>query len=1092
MDEALAERLAQERAAAVRLYRFAKAVRTAYLDEDAKTGSPIELPPPCDGLSATRNDADAKIAGQDPSLKALVNAIKADGEASLGGESVATRRDISLLQWWALFGDFEIGLQRRLGDESSAERSKWRPFSGQRKASTSASHFKEGRVELVRGAGDAGPKSLHPIAWYLQSNATGKVDGRSVGELLLLHGTGGWSTWLDVLCEFYDAVTHAAARTYATSWIPPASSPPGDSAFAKRSAELAKKITDSARDLGINLSESRGQAADEIVFSPCGTWPNEEAVVCLRPALHNGSRRITPISMRARPVAYARMPGEQTSWNSRVSELIRQADDSWPEHESFGKWLAQAMMDPTRQVAEALGATGCFLGRSLVAAADRVSGLSEDKFLLNLRNVLKRGGAAIVDSETSSRRLATRSARDGRWALSIDAGALTIPLGVAAKSTCPSQLLDAIDRYDQCVWASATIAEISRNPVWGEAMEAFLASGAWGEPWERVKGQLLDLPDEPASSQIAEVFHSLRKMSLRLEQALSKHEPSGTGSTSAPDTLLARNLLRDVVGVVLRMPGGNGRDVRCDFWPPRLVDGPSAGDVDIGKWLEDPWWYGGESGQFQCDFKVVASRRDVVRILEDIAGVGRSFTVSLPFATEADETLSACPGALIWSDGGSPPGYARTIHECLRTPVQHAIRNRLKIDFSAALEQLRNRFATSDADRFHEMVELATDGDSRASACLSMLQSDKRLGLVCYPEVSECGGKVTLPPPSPADSILKFQFDASPRGETIEVHFATSRDKAIRTVSRGPKDPTGLQTLAFSIREWRRTLSDALQRDLKNITNEIMAGSDRREMFGEPLTKAIAAAGSLLQVIAQSGNEDAAATFPAAQRDDGFQRVKAWLSAAGAQVEPDAWSCEQGADSMPAEAQESAPEFNAHVPQGRVVVKGFGLFDRTTGTRVSRVQGCRSAGPPPRHYQKLLSLGDAPGGERLVAWLRRLAEKKLQGHEPYRSDVYELYSILSVGRYRRETGAAPEWDLQSDVFASARDLVEEWYEREFDCEAFPKEKDIVEVYSDIEKSEIRNLTPGEIEGGLVRVVVRGFKSRTGKILQARVYKEPLS
>ena len=207
---------------------------------------------------------------------------------------------------------------------------------------------------------------------------------------------------------------------------------------------------------------------------------------------------------------------------------------------------------------------------------------------------------------------------------------------------------------------------------------------------------------------------------------------------------------------------------------------------------------------------------------------------------------------------------------------------------------------------------------------------------------------------------------------------------------------------------------------------------------------------------------------------------------------PETWSSDMGADSIPAEAQATPAEFHAQVQEGRIVVKRFGVLNHIAGTRLGDFQGCRSAGPPPQHYQKLLSLGEAPGCELLVGWLRRTPEKKLQGREPYRADVYELYSILSRGYYARQLGKTPEWDLPAVVFDSARTLVQEWYEGAFDCEAFPKEKDRVEVYTDIDNSEIKNLEPGEIEGGLVRVVIRGFRSQTGKVIPARVYKEPQS
>lgn len=1087
MDEALAGRLEREEIVASRLYRFARAVGTAYLDGDVRKGGIIDLPPPCDVLPATAAAADAKIAAQDPSLKALVNAIKTDGQTALRRDAAALCRDMSLLQWWALFGDFEIGLQRRLG-EDSAEQPKKGFFSKPRVESTNARHFREGRVELTRGAGDPDPNTLHPIAWYVKCVSvpvwSPYIDGRAVGEVLALHGTGGWKTWLDVLFEFYDAVTSATAARFVSSLS--LGTPNGKQPLA--AADFAKCVSESARVFGLPSDGGR-QSVPEISFSPCGAWPTEEPSVCLRHATHSVSRRVLPIFMHARPLAYVRSLIEQPSLPPRISELMRQADNSWPEHDALGSWLTHEIREPTRQVANALAAIGGFLGRSMGASADRSTGFSEGTFVLHLQRVLKRCGVAVVKSETASRRLANRFPQSGRWALSINAGSITIPFGETMTVTCPALLCDAIDRYDQFVWSCATLADLSCKPAWTEAKEAFRVAGAWGEQWEHVKSQLLDLPQEPPVSQLLDSFLAVRAICLRLEQSLRKLQALDKPSSLAHETLHATTRLRGVVAALLHLAGESVNDACGDFYPPRVVDGDLAGDVDIGKWLDDPWWYGGGRARRRCDVNVRDSRTDATHVEEDLAAIGRIFTLFLPFATPADEKLIVRTNALIWSGDQAPPGYAQIIHECVRRPVQHAIRNRGEIDFAAALDQLRNRFAADgDAESFHEMVERAIHGDSSASACLSILRSDSRSHLECFPDVRECNGQWTVSPPSPTDSELAFRFSEKPRGEQIQIRFATSRDKAKRVISRGPADGTGLQALARRIREWCKDLPESLQLHARNIE----VRSDRHSLFSEPLTKGIEGAATILQWIAQPGRGGSTVTLSAAQRDEGFQRLKAWLTAAGAKVEPETWASDLGSDSIPAEAQESPAEFHAHIPEGRIVVKGFGILDHAAGTSFGDFQGCRSAGPPPQRYQKLLSLGESPGGERLVTWLRRTPDKKLQGKEPYRSDVYELYSILSQTLYRRETGSVPEWDLPSAVCDAARNLVEQWYESEFDCEAFPKEKDKVEVYTDIEKSAIKNLEPGEIEGGLVRVVVRGFRSKTGKILAARVYKEPES
>ena len=618
---------------------------------------------------------------------------------------------------------------------------------------------------------------------------------------------------------------------------------------------------------------------------------------------------------------------------------------------------------------------------------------------------------------------------------------------------------------------------------------AAVCAGAWGAQWEHVKGQLLDLPREPTVSQTADSFHAVRAICLRLEQSLRNLRSPDKPFTLAHEMLLATGRLREVVAALLRLAAANVDDAGGDFYPPRIVDGELVGDVDLGKWLDDPWWYGGGGGQRKCDSKVRGSRTDGVYVEEDPAAIGKIFTLSLPFATPADEALIACPGALIWSGDQAPPGYAQILHDCLSRPVQHAIRKRGKIDFSIALDQLRNRFAADgDADRFHEMVERAIRGDSSASACLSILRSDSRSDIKCFPEISKCDGKWTLQEPRPTDTELAFSFSEKPRGETIQIRFATSRETAKRVISRGPDEGTGTQASARRVKEWCQDLPKSIKLHAKDIVVQ----SDRHELFDEPLAKGIEAAAAILQLIAHPETEGSAVALSAAQRDEGFQRLKAWLTDAGGKVVPETWSSDMGADSIPAEAQATPAEFHAQVQEGRIVVKRFGVLNHIAGTRLGDFQGCRSAGPPPQHYQKLLSLGEAPGCELLVGWLRRTPEKKLQGREPYRADVYELYSILSRGYYARQLGKTPEWDLPAVVFDSARTLVQEWYEGAFDCEAFPKEKDRVEVYTDIDKSEIKNLEPGEIEGGLVRVVIRGFRSQTGKVIPARVYKEPQS
>ena len=1080
MDDALAVRLERERVVAHRLYRFARAVRTTCLDADGRKGTILDLPPPCNALPATIAASDAKLAAQDPSLKALLKAIKTDGQDATPHDAAALGCDMSLLQWWALFGDFEFGLQRRLG-EASTEQPKKGLWSKPRVESTNAGHFREGRVELTRGTSDPAPNSLHPIAWYLKYAHV--VDGRAVAEMLVIHGTGGWKTWLDIILEFYDAVTHVVAKRFVAKWILPASkdAPP------LNPLECIGRLSDAARDLGLR-SEVGGESVGEIAISPYGAWQNEEPSVCLRQTTQNAGRRILPIFVHARPIAYVRSVIEQPSWPPRIVELIRQADNSWPEHDALGSWLAHQISEPTRQIADALAAIGGFLGRSLAASTDRSAGFSDGKFVLHLQRVLKRCGVVVVESDAPTRRLANRFSQNGRWALSIHAGSIKIQLGEAKKATCPTPLSDAIDRYDQFVWACATLAELSGKPAWIEAKEAFLNAGAWGEQWEHVKGQLLDLPQEPTVSQLVDSFHAVRAICLRLEQSRRQLRASVKPSPSANETLHATSQLRNVVSALLHLAGENVNDACGRFYPPRIIDGDLAGDVDICKWLDDPWWYGGGLAPHKCDVKVRGSRTDAVHVEEDIAAIGRTFTLSLPFATPADEELIARTSALIWSGDQAPPGYAQIIHECLRTPVQHAIRSRSKIDFSGALDQLTNRFAADgDADHFHEMVDRAIGGEGSASACLSILRSDSRSDIKCFPDVGECDGKWTLQAPRPTDTELKFYFSEKPRNETIQVTYATSRDKAKRAISRGPENGTGLQPLARRISEWCKDLPESHQQNAKIILRR----SDRHELFGEQLTKGIESAAAILQLIAQSGAEGSAVALSAAQRDEGFLRLKAWLTAAGGKVEPETWSSALGADSIPTEAPESPAEFHAHVPDGRIVVKGFRILGDPAGARFGDFQGCRSAGPPPQHYQKLMSLGERPGGENLVAWLRRTPEKKLQGHETYRSDIYELYSQLSQTRYRREKGLVPEWNLPSDVCDTARNLVEQWYVGDFDCQAFP-EKETVEVYRDIDKSQIKNMEPGEIEGGLVRVVVRGFRYKTGKILEARVYKEPES
>jgi hypothetical protein len=1088
MDDALQVCLERERAVAARLYRFAKAVRAAYLEEASQQVTVFDLPSPSDGDSLKNAEADAKIALQDPSLKALVDAIRADGQTTVPLPGAARRQDMWLLQWWALLGDFEIALQRRLGAGSSSQQQR-RFFPKPRNVSTNARYFREGRVELTRGTGDPGPNALHPIAWYVQCVSapvwTPYIDGRAVGEVLVLYGTGGWQKWHDVLFEFYDAVTHAASRRFVTSMGLRAF----DGTHALPVADFAKSISESARVFGLPSQSPRAPAA-EIVLSSSLDWPSEEVSLCLRPALQSDNRCIRPIVMTARPVAYVRSAGKRKDWGARTQELIRQADSSWPEHEAIGRWLAHEMRNPTRLVADALAAIGGVLTRSLGDPSDRTGAFTEEAFLLRLQGCLNRGGVAVIESETASRRLAIRSRLHGRWNLSIDGGSITIPLGQTQKVTCPLAMSDAIERFDQVAWSCAMLAAISNVPAWIEARDVLLSADGWAEKWECVKGQLLDLSQEPSDSQLIDSFHALRAICLRLDNALTRNGASVKPSSITSEIHRhARIRLRELVATILGLTGGQPHATRGGLYPPRITGGELAGDVDVGKWLDDPWWYGGESVRHPSHVSLRPSQQGVMHVEENVAAIGMAFIISIPFASSADEALSACPGALIWTRDPPPPRYLRMIHECLRTPVQHALRQQSTIDFSLGLESLSKRFAADDgANHFHEMIQLATNGDETASACLSALRSDSRFGLPCFPEVIESDGKWTIRAPRPSDAELAFRFSDTPRNETIQIRFAISRDKAKRLVSRGPQDASGLQALAGRIMEWCKDLPDSLQLHAKKV----MKRSDRHEMFGEPLAKGIEEAAAILQLIARSGERNAAVKLAVAQRDDGFQKLKAWMNAAGVQVEPDTWSSDLGSDSVPSEATESPAEFNAVVPEGRVVVKEFGVLNRNTATRFGAFQGCRSAGPSPPHYDKLLSLGDSPGGERLTNWLRRVPAKKLQGHEPYRSDVYELYSIISQSRYRRELGSPPEWDLPSNVLDNARLLVEQWYEGEFECEAFPKEKEIVEVYSDIEKAEIRNLAPGEIEGGLVRVVVKGFKSKTGKILPARVYKEPVS
>lgn len=1061
----------RERLAAVRLYRFARAVQEAFLDENYSRVARLQLPPPFSITSDNCSAADKKLALKDPSLQTLVKSISQDRDVSDPSANGGMQRDLSLLHWWSQFGDLEIGLQRILGEVSGQPQ--W--WARTRQPRPSSRLFEKGRLELTRPPGTPGGHAMHPIAWYVHFAATDDwsscVDSGGVGEALGLYSKGGWQTWHDVLCEFYDAVTRAVCTRFASRTAYLAS----DRTPSFSGGDLARSIFESARRLAPS-GQSTQRPLGEVVLSPYGTWCNEEPRVVLRVAAESCSG-VVPIVMYARARAYVRSLGKR--FGGRYADVIQRAELWWPEDDAFGTWLAQGMRHPTHQVAEALAAVGRFFGQSLAASSNRNKEFSEDRFLRNVQDVLTRCGVGLFATQSASRRLATSREGGGVWAIGIDEDKCTIPFGVATKATCPLPLLDAIDRYDQLAWAYATVADVSGAASWTTAKGVLSSAGGWGEEWERVKGELLDLPPEPAVREVADVLKAVRQVCLRLEEVLRRNEALDGKFNDGPNLGISARHLRDLSGVLLRLPGVNTPDATGCFGPPRIADGVHAGDVDVAKWLDDPWWYGGRSSVGAYAVEILGRRDDAAYVKEDMAAVGQAFTLSLPGATAADQSLIACPGFLIWTNSEPPPSYVKIIHEHLRPTVQHAIRHGGSIDLSAALEQLRTYFAADGGkDRFHEMVSMAAvRKDPVASACLSALRSDERFALTCFPEVSEHDGKWVLRPPSPSDTEVEFCFHEKPGNDTTKIKFATTREKAKRVVSRGPADAMGLQATAERLIQWCEVLPDSPR--LK--ASRIMELSDRHELFGEPLDNGIEIATALLAVVVKASDAGESATLSASQCDDGFQKAQAWLDAAGVCVEPANWRCWQGVDSIPSQAHESPTDFHPHVPEGSIVVKRFRSSDQRSGSEIHPFEGHRSAGPPPAQYLELLALGRAHNAEEFLAWLQRVPGLLLKDKDDYKINIHLLYSHVSRGYHDRVMGRAPEWDLPKEFFQAAASLFEKWYEEAFECEAFPKDEYLEAYEGGVSKDEMRSVKFGEaIHPGLVQVVVKGFRTRRTK------------
>lgn len=1090
MDDTLAKCLVREKAIAVRLYWYARAVQAVHLEDEFRADTATDPPPPC-GVAAGPLPGELDKAAQDPSLNALVDLLTKLPQGNMQMGPVGGSKDIALLYWWATFGDFEIRLKRRLPDES-LERPQRRLFARARKESTNAKHFENGRRKLTGGL----ETPLHPIAWYVKyaadSNGPPRIDSGAVGEAIGLHATGGWRTWQDVLVEFYDAFTRAASLRFASalamSGAPDGRHDPGP--FAQSPGEMAG-------DLGLVL-EAAEPTGRGIELAPCGSWPVRLGRMPVRQAARVANRRIIPISASARPRAYldvARLVQDKTV---RGSELIKQATDAWPEQEPFGDSLAREMRQPTQRSADAVAAIAGLLTRALQPDADVPRGFTEKDFLRELRTTLQRGGVDIVASESSSRLIPARFGCDGAWAVRIPGLAEPVSIGTVCEASCPGVLFDAIDRCDQYVWSCVTVAAVSGDGEWGDAKTNLQKAGVCGEPWERVKAQLLGLQRQPSAEHIVRAFYPLREIYLSLRRRRAKLKPEAIKRNAE---LLLRimsestHLLLQVMQATLRFVGDDVNDVRGGLYPPRHLEGDRAGDVDVAKWLDEPWWSRGPEAACRVDVRLGSAG---VKVDERFEESGRSLTLSIPFATEADETLCTRSGALLWLAAGQPPDFVKAIHDCLGGAVKKAIESGSAVDFTEALAILKTHFSSrAGSDAFHAMVDLATRrGDDApngllayATACWTALRADPRGDFPCFPEVEQTDGVWRLKPPSRWDKELSWSFSPEPPGTLLQVRYAGIARDACRVLSRGPIEQAGLQGLAAAVDHWCASLPESPRLQLGQYAEEVVRCSDLHQTFGESLDSGIQAATELLGVIARADAGTATISLSETNADDGFAALKAWLDAADIIVEPEGWSAGTGASVTPEGGEKLPAEFNDLIPEGNVLVRTFGVVSRDAGTRFSVFGGGRSAGPQPANYRELLTIADAPGGERFLEWLRQMPEKRLKGADAFRSHLYDLYYKISMAHYARLKGTEPEWELTTDVLARAKQGLEEMYETTFECTAFPKEQDVVKVYHDVQPDEVSLQGAGQLEADEVRVAVRGFRSKGKVVSKARVFKE---
>jgi hypothetical protein len=970
-------------------------------------------------------------------------------ENDVGGARLSRqpRQIIELLCWWANYGDFETLLPHKIPPVKH--------FISAWEKSVAKADFEKARTLRY---GDSLP---HPLNWYVGCKKKPKLNEflshYCVGEALSVHTTGHWTSFSDVIVDFFDAVTRSLGLRRIMRDVHGLT----DAELTEMSRELS---------LAVSIEPSPGDTANAV--RPL-VWYVPKSTRMARPAFRVFTRHVDCVFQAARPQSFLgtapKRNGDKASLRSEI--LIAAAQSSWPGGLNFGKTIVGLLDAPDRSI-DGVSALKSIAGLLLLAtdeeelqpAATNRSNDEKAAFLKEMKESLKVSGAQLrpvrLRPDQAARHIPSRATPKEQGPQHLKLGGLEFVLGQLIRSDATDDVFDSVWLYDLHAWAIDAVSQRSKDISWKAAVKALEQAGCLGARWEETKKAMLSLTPGASVKAVENAFCTLWPSLLRFRSIANEG-----GDLLGQQKEHIDQLLKDMVHATLRML----EQEEATTHPPRFSDRDKAGDIDLKRWLaEDRWW------QDSRTIKVQVRSGAQPKLLEavDLSGL----EIQLPGFddhNDDDARLLQMPGIFSWSHGNPPP-YVRLIHEHMCQPivVPFAHGSVAPVNFAEALQSLKKAFSVGDGKAaFNDLIKAAIDGDENAVGWLECLHNDCRFQFECFPRIEKHGEKWQPCQPMPEDEHVRWAFDDQLDEKTlVTVTYALSPAESVAIYSKGCQSGSRVLEAADAVQEW----CDKVGKNAQG--SQLHRATERYWAFGESLGQAVQIAAELLDQIGEFGcigKATGGGERQPAIRDDGYNRLKSWLDSIGGLVTPGSWSANMGSE-VPTEHVGSLPvEFSAAVPVGRVIVNRFGV---TAAGFAQPFEGAVSAGASFSGYKEIDDISrrywaqHAVWAELAIEWSSVPAQSD---NKTLLADV--LYSIYYKLAIKEDEVDASDWKSAAKLrLITILDQICGW-------KTFPAtdEAELGPGRGQLEERKVIFADGRRASSGTVRVLAKGFEDRRG-------------